>query len=67
MTRFCYTKRVMLGNQHRFSLVELILATVIIGMLSTIAVPLYAKKDITTWAGHEKVTAQQPPSPGGKL
>ena len=36
MTRFWYTKRVTLGNQRRFSLVELMLATAIIGILSAI-------------------------------
>jgi len=66
MTRCWYTKRVTLGNQRRFSLVELMLATAIIGILSAIAVPLYAKKHIITWAVHEKVRAQQSPPPGGK-
>ncbi len=63
---FWYTKRVTLGNQRGLSLVELILATAIIGILSAIAVPLYAKKHIITWAVHEKVRAQQSPPPGGK-
>ncbi len=64
--RFWYTKRVTLGNQRRFSLVELMLATAIIGILSAIVVPLYAKKHIITWAAPQKVTAQQPPPPGGE-
>jgi len=61
---FWYTKRVTLGNQRGLSLVELILATAIIGILSAIAVPLYAKKPIITRAAHEKVVADHGPVRG---
>src|SRR6267143_4088903 len=61
---FWYTKRVTLGNQRGLTLIELILATTIIAILSAIDVPLYAKRHTITRAAHEKVAADHGPIRG---
>src|SRR5262249_1107324 len=66
MLRCWRTRRVTLGNERGLSLVELMLATTMIAILSAIAVPLYAKKLSLISVAHEKVMVQQSPPPSGK-